>query len=279
MDPVWSPDGRHIAYVREPYLNAYREEEVWFIALSSGEERRLARGGYPRWSRDPGHLFYHSRSDNMVYSIAVDDPDAKPAPVIRSQGWYPGISPDEKYVAYAVGRTLHVIEISTGKRTATRSAPTPEPGMLVQWSADGREVSVGGFDLSSLGLWVFEVESQKAWEIFDGSVSLGVWSPDRTRFAFDVRGPFWEIWMAEIRPDLPTAQALPPVQTKEEHLRGLREKLDRAIEADPEDRIAFHRRGHLREALGDGEGAAEDFSASLCSDPDNADLYFVRAAA
>jgi hypothetical protein len=50
-----------------------KREEVWVIRTDGTERPRfLAKGGWPNWSADSRRLYYHSRSDKMVYSISSD---------------------------------------------------------------------------------------------------------------------------------------------------------------------------------------------------------------
>jgi hypothetical protein len=181
--------------------------------------------------------------DMMLCSIRVDDPAAKPEQII-SWRWesepgssaypnaYPCVSPDEKYVAYAVGSELKIVEISSGSVVTKWTAPGPEEGMFVRWSPDGKEVFLSGYHNSDLGLWSFDVESKEAWQIFDAPAIMGTLSPDRSRMTVEIRQPFGEIWLAKLDPNIPTYQALAPVLTREEFLRRRYEQYSRAIKSN-----------------------------------------------
>jgi Tol biopolymer transport system component len=77
-DPAWSPDGRFIAFVKEPTPDAYLAEEVWLVKPTGQSPRKLADGGFLIWSRDSKRLYVHSRTENYIFSIEVDDPNGKP---------------------------------------------------------------------------------------------------------------------------------------------------------------------------------------------------------
>ena len=185
-DPAWSPDGKHIAFIREPYRTRDYSEEVWLIPTSGGEPRRLAVGHWPIWSRDSKRIFFHSYEDKALYSVRVDDPAAEPKEIISCPGPYPGVSPDEKYVAYAVGNELRIVEISTAEVITTWTAPGPERGMLVRWSPDGKEILVAGYHDSDLGTWSFDVQRKEAWQLFE-SPAMSANSPSAS--IRTLRGP------------------------------------------------------------------------------------------
>jgi tetratricopeptide (TPR) repeat protein len=225
-DPAWSPDGKYIAFVREPY-----HEELWIMQASGGESRRLAVGHWPIWARDSKRLFFHSYADWALYSVSIDDPAVKPERIIDCPSDFPWVSPDEKYVAYAIGRELRILEISSGQVVTKWIAPGPETGMLLRWSPDGKEIFIGGFHESDFGLWCFDVQRKDAWQIFDAPAIMGTLSPDRSQMTVVLRIPFGEIWLAKLDPNIPTYQALAPVLTRDEFLTHRYEQYLRVAKA------------------------------------------------
>jgi tetratricopeptide (TPR) repeat protein len=173
-DPAWSPDGQYIAFVREPKRIRDYEEEVWIITATGKQPRRIAIGAWPIWAHDSKRLFYHSRADNMLYSIRIDEPIAKRKPEISCPSRFPWVSPDEKYVAYSAGNELRIVEPSTETVKTRWTAPLPADGMLVRWSPNGKELSVAGLTESDLGLWIFDVEHEQAWQVFDAPAISGL---------------------------------------------------------------------------------------------------------
>jgi hypothetical protein len=120
-DPVWSPKGHTIAYVQEPTFNAYLAEEVWIIDPDGQNPRRLARGGYPRWSKDGKTVLVHSRSDSRILAVPVDQMPAEQKVFFEeARSWYPAISPDEKKIAFSSPGKLEVVERATGKMAVSR---------------------------------------------------------------------------------------------------------------------------------------------------------------
>lgn len=105
--------------------------------------------------------------------------------------------------------------------------------MIVRWSPDGKELSLGGFGDSYLGLWIFDVERKKAWQIFDAPAISGIWSPDCSRIIIELKKPFEETWLAELDREVPTYQVLAPVLTSEEYLNHRLKQTSGAIRSDP----------------------------------------------
>jgi hypothetical protein len=104
--PVWSPDGKYIAFSsdREGVMQLYRKE-----TSGAGSEERLTEGPNVKlvldWSRDNKYLLYREvkpETSRDLMAIAVEG-DRKPFPVVatafmESTG---AISPDGHWVAYA----------------------------------------------------------------------------------------------------------------------------------------------------------------------------------
>jgi len=232
-DPAWSPDGKYIAFVREPKRIRDYEEEVWIIPAVGGQPTQIAPGAWPIWARDSKRLFYHSRLDNALYSICVDDPNPKTERVISCPSRFPWISPDEKHVAYAEDNELRIVELTSGRVETKWIAPAPASGMLVRWSPNGKELSVAGLTGSDLGLWIFDIEREKAWRIFDAPAISGIWSPDMSKMIVEIKIPFEENWLVTLEPNVPTYQSIASALTCEEYLRNRKEYYMGLVKDDP----------------------------------------------
>jgi Tol biopolymer transport system component len=185
-DVVWSPTGKHLVYVTEPSTDAYQAEEVWVADCDGQNARKLATGGYPRWSADGKRVFLHDRQKQRIVSVTVDGGEVEVF-FEPTAAFYPAISPDETRIAMGEGGVLQIVERATGK--VVRELKTPgDRGLLPSWSPDGRWVTFGGFDDSTEGLRVLDVETGKLAVLIKGPVTLPLWSPDGTRMTVDYRG-------------------------------------------------------------------------------------------
>jgi hypothetical protein len=69
--------------------------------------------------------------------------------------------------------------------------------------------------------------------VLSGHFSGASWSWDRTRLLLRLGLPYWETWVADLDPNLPTAESLRPVQTLQEHCLESIDICTRDLEADP----------------------------------------------
>ncbi len=222
QSPAWSPDGRYIAFVRGGgVLGREDDAEIWLVASDGGQPRRLAHGGYPGWTDHPTRLYYHSRIDDMVYYIDVNDVESGPVAVAPCTQPFPQVAPNEKYLAYAAAGELTVIDIASGQRIAKWVAPFSTGSCIVRWSPDGAEISLGIFEVMnwSSGLWVYNLEKKMGQHLL-GCHSLSCnWSRDRSQVALDIGFPVAEIWLAEVDSTISNPGALRSAQNRAEYLR------------------------------------------------------------
>jgi serine/threonine protein kinase/Flp pilus assembly protein TadD len=246
FNPVWSADGSYIVFVRARKVllladlsteygtkmppQGYRE--VWIIRADGTEEPRfLARGFWPCWSSDSKRIYYHSPSDMKVYSISIED-GAEPTPVIWCPGDNPVVSPDEKYIAYIWGGELRIVELSSKLVVASWKPPPLSIGDILNWSPNGRELGIWG-----QGLWIYNLDTKTAANVLSGPIGWCSWSrPDMSRIAFQrVYGGelYRDIWVANLDPNVSTAEALGPGRTIEEHCQEMVRHYTRRIDTDP----------------------------------------------
>jgi len=214
-DPSWSPDGLHILYVRDRQFlsmqdltlldegrhQPWEQEEIWMIRADGTERPRfLAKGGWPNWSGDSKRIYYHSRLDNMVYSLATDTDNAKPEEVFACKARFPVVSPNENFIAFFAEKTgtLTIVDLTDKSVAASWSGPQLKMPTFICWSADGQRLAIGSYFQG--GLWTYDLDTKEATKLVDGSFAWCGWSvPDMQRMAIERVYGTWhhEIWVAD----------------------------------------------------------------------------------
>jgi len=153
--PVWSPDARHLAFVRGE-ADHPRVWNLWLADLSSGDQRRLTnhRVGqvWPgNWFRDGQRIVYTHETRLWVLDTASGTRRSYETPIAGRLLRTASVSSDGRRVAFQVYRDgLWVLDLSTGQ--------------MSRWLADP-------------------------------SAEEFAWSPDDSRLAFHShRGGRWQVW-------------------------------------------------------------------------------------
>jgi serine/threonine protein kinase/tetratricopeptide (TPR) repeat protein len=243
-NPEWSPDGNYIAFERNRRIwpieslanlnirtwrpDGWRQthaEEVWIANTATHEIRRVAEGTCPRWGYRSGRLYYTSRQNNALYTVSPAHKDVEPVRVLEGCGQGAIISPDEQYVADSAFCELRIIDLDSKDVVATWTAPpSSRDGLIVSWSPDSRELSIGSPNGSWMGLWIYDMETAEASKVLDGWWMASRWAPDKSSIALTL-GVFIEIWQMDLEPGMSTAASFDSVKTTDEHL-GTLTKLD-----------------------------------------------------
>jgi Tol biopolymer transport system component len=153
-NPVWSPNGRFIAYAmssdedRTPYLWIQPMDSA--TARPNGTARRVSnvRGEFPSWSPDSRRLAFVSRSGGSYRLMTIPFNGGDPELLYESpgNGAFAAWSPDGQFVSsihnVANGPTL-ALRVNVATRRAEES-PAP-PGQLVGYSRDGSRLAYHEF--------------------------------------------------------------------------------------------------------------------------------------
>jgi serine/threonine protein kinase/tetratricopeptide (TPR) repeat protein len=266
--PRWSPDGKHIAFVKSPY--AFREpwkEQVYVVSVSGENPRHVCKGVLLGWSGDSRHLYTYHAEDQFVYKRVFDDPSATPERIIYSPSYFPAISPDETCIAYEnrghiIIKTLDTFDTLTTWRLpivplylkALWRLPRPpnyEP-IPIEWSPTGKEISFGS-ECANFGLWIYNLQTDTAVSVVPGAVLSGRWSRDGSKMAIAVGTPDWDIWEARMDPNRPTIESLGPGLTLKARCRQMLNDMEDELVMAPKSLHAWYR-GRIRAFCSAGVG-------------------------
>jgi Tol biopolymer transport system component len=165
--PVWSPDGKHIAY--RGTRNGFRN--VWVKSVDgTGAERQLTRSESVQtplsWSPDGKNLLYYdSATSGSTWDIAaVSVADGKVQPVVTdaqrqsSAQW----APDGKWIAYTSDESgREEVFVVPFPLTGQRWRVSTNGGSEAVWSPDGREIFYRG----EKKLWAVDVRTGPAFSV------------------------------------------------------------------------------------------------------------------
>ncbi|RPJ32141.1 MAG: hypothetical protein EHM35_11770, partial [Planctomycetaceae bacterium] len=216
---------------------------------------------WPSWSQDSTCLYYRSRLDSNLYSISIRGENIEPTRVTACPGYNPSMSPDGQQMAYIEGTSLKVKGVALQSLIAEWPLPSPSDGWSAPaWSPDGKELGLGGSGglENTTGLWIYRLGQSRPAQILGGPITVGSWAGNGTKLIFELGGPYYEIWTADLPAKAPAAVALGPSRTPEEHFREMAALYTRMIETDPRDAYSYSTRARYRDYLGEWAKADAD---------------------
>ncbi|MGE5815769.1 MAG: TolB family protein, partial [Acidobacteriota bacterium] len=168
--PVWSPDGRHLAFLRslrEPELRW----EICLVPVTGGLPRVLLRGdgvsppSLAWWEAGNALLFSRRAPTTRVFQLTALDlatldaqplTDPPPAPQLAGPGdFLPALAPDGRTVAFVrethEGRDIFLLDLVT--RIARRLTRDHRRISGLTWSPDGQAVIVSSIRSGMMALY------------------------------------------------------------------------------------------------------------------------------
>lgn len=139
--PVWAPDGRRIAYVRNGDIYAQSAD-----GAGDGEPL-LARPGNQEpysWTADEETVVFSDRLPGAkfdIWAVSVRDRVAAPVLVTPDNERLPAVSPDGKWLAYISDESgRYEVYVRPFRGSGARVPVSIDGGTEPVWSRDGREL-------------------------------------------------------------------------------------------------------------------------------------------
>jgi WD40 repeat protein len=195
-DPAWSPDGKWIAYVRQPENVMVFTEEVMVVAPEGGRPRLVYPGNFMNWSGDSKTLFVNARREQKLVACRLEALDAEAKTLMENtKNFYAMVSPDGSRIAMPARGETQVLDAKTGERLY--SIPMQgQPGGFAGWSPEGDWLIIGGVDQANLGAWLVDLKQKKTHPLAAGSFTMPAFSPKGDLLAMDLRAQTRrEIWV------------------------------------------------------------------------------------
>jgi Tol biopolymer transport system component len=192
--PVWSPDGRYIAFVADYRLKV--------VDAAGGTPRDLGRsvasGRAPSWAPDSQHLVFDSLRELFVAGVDDRTPDS-----VLTAAWAPAWAPDGRQIAFISQRdgepSLYLMD-ADGSHVRRLSA-TPAIEQPPVWAQDSTRLAFLSGTNSADRLCIIEAGGQYERFLPKGAYSREspAWAPKGLRLAFAAQGDAdrWQIHIVD----------------------------------------------------------------------------------
>jgi Tol biopolymer transport system component len=167
--PVWSPDGRRVAYQQNTFRPGSELRVTTLDGRSSVVHHVDVYGGVQPvgWTPDGATLIAVVGRPDKTWAVGTLPAIGGEFTPLRSFGWTynprdgsPSVSPDGRFIAYLEGdrgvRDVHVVSLDG--RHAYRLTADPSDDFAPVWSPDSRHLAFKSNRLGSVSVWILEVK-------------------------------------------------------------------------------------------------------------------------
>lgn len=172
VSPVWAPDGRHIAFVR----NGQTQHQVLLVPALGGPERKILAGGKQisrlTWSPDGRWLAMAEAQDvgnnQRIVMVSVETGEKRPltTPPTPANDYRPAFSPDGRQLAFVRDWDLYLTAVGGGDERRLTTGSRGIDGLA--WTADGREIIYDSGQGGNRTLWRVPVAGGEPEALFSG---------------------------------------------------------------------------------------------------------------
>ncbi|MCI0636544.1 MAG: hypothetical protein L0206_21885 [Actinobacteria bacterium] len=190
LSPVWSPDGRRIAYV----VAFAGGSSIYVMGSDGAGKRRLTRslGDYePAWSPDGARIaFARTTGDDLsdIFTVTVAGAELERF-TYTGRAWEPQWSPDGAAIVFVGAdgdeQEIYTIDVAGARQRRLTSVPANDVASLA-WSPDGTRIAFQAYADGNWDLWIVGVTDGALARVTKdpGDEVAPAWSPDGTGIAY-----------------------------------------------------------------------------------------------
>jgi len=148
--PAWSPDGRSIAFNRQPWVRDPSHTDIWLVAPDGSSPRRLTaqvsgeHNTRSAWSPDGRQIAYYriARGVGRIWIMNADGTGARALPEVGTSTADPTWSPDGRKIAFAAqqDRNWDIYFMNADGSGVTRLTDSPDNERLPVFLPDGTKI-------------------------------------------------------------------------------------------------------------------------------------------
>ncbi|MEW6214430.1 MAG: PKD domain-containing protein, partial [Nitrospirota bacterium] len=197
--PLWSPDGRRLAYI---FMDSNWNDRIGIYNIETGSSALLtdditAYESSPSWSSDGGKFAFIS---NRGGSQAAWVKNLASGSIVQvTHNGYPSnskLSPDGRRLAYFEYQYLYIVDILNGE---TIQVDVQTDSYSLDWSPDSKGLVYVSSRNGNADIFVLDINTQNQIQITDSPRDEfnPMWSPDGLTIAFAKRESEWSnsIWV------------------------------------------------------------------------------------
>jgi hypothetical protein len=203
-NPVWSPDGRRIAFTADPDGNG--RKQIYVVNVDGGNPQPLttdtnADDDDPSWSPDGKQIVFTSNRNDAnnrdVYLMEADGTNLQPLLVTPSSEDDPEWSPDGATLAFVRrGAGIFMLDMRSRAVRPLIAEPTADDPA---WSPDGKRLAFTSITDGAEDIYVTNTDGSNRQRLTTapGYDTDPAWSPDGTSivFAYNERGRSADIFI------------------------------------------------------------------------------------